>query len=414
MDTSITLDSMSYWQRLSRKIIFSALEKIDSAGLSVCDQEGNYFFGDKSAPLQADLHVDNSVFYVKVLFGGNIAAGNTWSDGLWKSTSLTNLVRVFARCAHSLDSIEKKAAFITYPINQLKHFLTRNTLMGSQHNIASHYDLGNKLYRLFLDPLMQYSSAIFPNETSTLAEAQEHKLNVICRELNLSASDHLLEIGTGWGGLAFYAAKNFGCKVTTTTISKEQYNLAKQRIDDAGLNDKVILLLKDYRLLEGQYDKIVSIEMIEAVGHEFLPTYFKTINKLLKPNGQCLIQAITIADQRYDQYRKGVDFIQAYIFPGGCLPSITRMSEQITQQTDMTISSLKSYGHDYAKTLKTWRHTFNQHPEKLEKMGYDAFFQRLWNFYFCYCEGGFLEGSIDLVHLHAKKPGARICQPTQK
>ena len=410
METSIALTSSTYWQRLAKKQLLNVLKKIDDVGINLSDPEGSYFFGNKQASLQADINVNDLSFYTRIIMGGSIAAGETWSEGLWQSSNLCNVIRAFARCEKTLDELEKKTAWLSFPLTKIRQFLSRNSLSGSRSNISAHYDLGNDMYQVFLDPLMQYSSAIFAKPGDSLEQAQINKLNTICETLQLTDKDHLLEIGTGWGGLAFYAAKHYGCKVTTTTISKEQFELAKQRIKDAQLEDKVTLVLKDYRELNGQYDKIVSIEMIEAVGHEYLSTYFKTISQLLKPNGQCLIQSITIADQRYDHYRKNIDFIQRYIFPGGCLPSISRITEQLAQHTDMTLTQLNNYGHHYAKTLQHWDKRFKTESTQLKQLGYDDYFQRLWEFYFAYCEGGFLEGGIDLVHIHASKPGARVCQ----
>ena len=410
METSLTITSPNFWQRLAKKQLTNVLNKIEDAGISLTDPEGEYFFGNKQAALQADLTINDFAFYTRILMGGSIAAGETWSEGLWHSNKLTNVIRAFARCEKILDELEKKTAWLSFPVTKIRQQLSRNSLSGSRSNISAHYDLGNDMYELFLDPLMQYSSAIFKTANDSLEQAQMHKLDTICQTLQLNPDDHLLEIGTGWGGLAYYAAKYYGCQVTTTTISQEQFELAKQRIHDAGLENKVTLVLQDYRELKGQYDKIVSIEMIEAVGHEYLATYFKSLNQLLKPDGQCLIQAITIADQRYDHYRKNIDFIQRYIFPGGFLPSVSRLTEQLAKNTDMTLTQLNSYGHHYAKTLHCWDKRFKSQSQKLEQLGYDEYFQRLWAFYFGYCEGGFLEGGIDLVHLHASKPGARVCQ----
>jgi len=256
---------------------------------------------------------------------------------------------------------------------------------------------------MFLDPEMMYSSAIYPHETASLDEAQRHKLETICERLSLTEDDHLLEIGTGWGGLAIYAAKKFGCKVTTTTISDAQYAYAEQRIEEHGLTDKITLLKKDYRELTGQFDKVVSIEMIEAVGYEFLPSFFQQCNDRLKEGGKLLIQSITIADKRFDYYKSNVDFIQCYIFPGGFLPSINVLNNHLTQHSQMTVERIDDIGLDYAKTLADWREKFlNSWPELLP-LGYDETFKRLWLYYFAYCEGAFLERSTSAVHLVARK-----------
>ena len=283
------------------------------------------------------------------------------------------------------------------------HRGNRNSQAGSKKNILAHYDLGNELYSRFLDPEMMYSSAIYPQEDASLAQAQLHKLSTICQRLELKASDHLLEIGTGWGGLAIYAAQEYGCKVTTTTISDAQHAYAKSRIEQLGLGDKITLLKRDYRELTGEYDKLVSIEMIEAVGFEYLPSFFKQCNQRLKPGGKLLIQSITIADQRFDYYKQNVDFIQRYIFPGGFLPSVTVLTQNLTQHTELVTESISDIGLDYAKTLAHWREAFLNAWSELTQFGYDEKFKRLWLYYFAYCEGAFLERSTSTVHLLARK-----------
>jgi cyclopropane-fatty-acyl-phospholipid synthase len=249
-----------------------------------------------------------------------------------------------------------------------------------------------------------YSSAIYSDEDATLDQAQTLKLKTICDKLNLTADDHLIEIGTGWGGLAIYAATHYGCKVTTTTISDAQFEYAQARVDSLALNEKVTLLKKDYRLLEGQYDKLVSIEMIEAVGHKFMGEFFNKCNSLLKPNGKLLIQAITIADQRYDDYRKNTDFIQKYIFPGGCLPSVAVIREHIATSTDMMIDNISDIGLHYARTLNDWRVNFDKNWADISQFGFDEQFKRLWHYYFAYCEGAFIERVISTHHIVARKP----------
>jgi cyclopropane-fatty-acyl-phospholipid synthase len=284
------------------------------------------------------------------------------------------------------------------------HFANKNSQSGSKKNILAHYDLGNHLYTQFLDETMMYSAAVFDPQHQSLHQAQLNKLRTICDKLELQPSDHLVEIGSGWGGLAIFAAKNYGCKVTTTTISDAQHEYAANQIADNGLQDQITLLKKDYRELTGQYDKLVSIEMIEAVGHEFLPTFFAKCNSLLKDSGKMLLQAITIADKRYDHYRKNVDFIQRYIFPGGCLPSIEVISKQFSQQSDMVIDHVEDIGLHYARTLNLWQQNFNQNWAALSNNGFDGKFKRLWNYYLSYCEGAFKERAISTHHITARKP----------
>ncbi|MEY3411259.1 MAG: hypothetical protein RL593_835, partial [Pseudomonadota bacterium] len=287
------------------------------------------------------------------------------------------------------------------------HIVNKNTQAGSRRNIAAHYDLGNDFFKLMLDPTMMYSSAIFENSKQSLEDASLAKLKSICKKLDLNKHDHVLEIGTGWGGFAIYAAKNYGCKITTTTISQQQYLLAIERIKAAGLEDKIEVLLSDYRDLTGTYDKLVSIEMIEAIGHQFYDTYFAQCGRLLKPSGMMLLQAITIADQRYASALKSVDFIQRYIFPGSCIPSVTAMLNSITKSTDLRLFNLEDIGPHYATTLAKWRDNFFEHIDAIRGMGYPETFIRMWDFYLCYCEGGFEERALGDVHMLLVKPENR-------
>jgi len=293
------------------------------------------------------------------------------------------------------------------PLHKAFHFLHRNSLSGSRKNIGAHYDLGNDMFEQFLDPTMMYSSGIFEHQAMTMEQASIAKLDRICQKLQLDENDHLLEIGTGWGGFAIYAAKNYGCKVTTTTISQQQFDYAEQRIKDEGLEDRITLLCEDYRNLSGQYDKLVSIEMIEAVGHAYYKNYFQHCSNLLKPEGMMLLQSITIADQRYQAASKEVDFIQRYIFPGGSLPSVNVIAKNVSDHTDMRFYHLEDIGAHYATTLANWRERFFSNIETIHKLGYSETFVRMWDFYLCYCEGGFRENSIGTIQLLLTKPLCR-------
>lgn len=284
------------------------------------------------------------------------------------------------------------------------HFLNKNTEKGSRRNIAAHYDLGNDMFELFLDPTMMYSSGIFPSDTATMEEASIYKLDRICQKLQLQPSDHLVEIGTGWGSMAIHAAKHYGCEVTTTTISEEQYALAEKRIAEEGLQDRIHLLKSDYRALEGKFDKLVSIEMIEAVGHQYLDTYIGTINRLLKDDGIALLQAITIDDQRYEEAKNSVDFIKRYIFPGSFIPCITAIQNSFTRSSDMKMIHMEDITPHYARTLAAWRERFLKNQDAIKALGYDDTFIRLWDFYFAYCEGGFAERVIGDVQVIFAKP----------
>ena len=290
---------------------------------------------------------------------------------------------------------------------RVSHRLNRNSKTGSRRNIAAHYDLSNDFYELFLDETMTYSSGVFNDESATMRDASVEKYDRLCRKLDLSEQDHLLEIGTGWGGFSIHAAKNYGCRITTTTISAEQHRYAKERIQSEGLDGQIELLSKDYRDLNGVYDKLVSIEMIEAVGHQYLPTYFQQCSNLLKPNGLFAFQAITIPDQRYDSYRRSVDFIQKYVFPGGFLPSVGALSLAVGKYTDMHWIHYEDFAEHYATTLKNWREKLFENVAAVRELGMSDSFLRLWEFYLCYCEGGFREKQIGVAQVVLEKPENR-------
>ncbi|KLV03337.1 cyclopropane-fatty-acyl-phospholipid synthase [Photobacterium aquae] len=391
-------------EQVARRVVFGFLAYIQGAGLTIVEKDRDtHFFGDREAACQAQLIVNESAFYRRVLNGGSIAAGEAYMDGWWDSPDLTQVVRVIAMNLPMLDKLEQKVSWLGAIKDKWLHWSRRNSKEAAKQNILAHYDLGNDFYRTFLDPSMLYSAGIYATQDTTLADAQYAKVDRLCQLLNLSEQDHLLEIGTGWGALAIHAAKHYGCQVTTTTISDEQYAWAKARVEEEGLQDRITLLLSDYRDLEGKYDKIVSVEMVEAVGKEYLTTYLKKCQSLLKPDGLLALQAITIADQRYDSYSKGVDFIQKHIFPGGFLPSVNVLSSQFTQHTDFVIRDLKDIGLDYARTLSDWHQGFNRSIEMLKQQGFDDRFIRMWRYYLCYCEGGFLERTISTVQLVASR-----------
>jgi len=399
--------AMAYIDQFSKKVLVSILGKMQQACLLLVDQQQEVILGNPLASLKGKIVIKNSKTYRKILFGGSIAAGESYIQGWWSSPDLTKVIQVLGREQGIQDEIEKRIAKVMAIPSWIYHKANKNTRSGSKKNIVAHYDLGNALYEQFLDKEMLYSSAIYPSSDASLEDAQLHKLKMICQRLGLKKDETLLEIGTGWGALAIYAAQHYGVKVTTTTISEEQFLYTQARIKSLGLEERITLLKSDYRDLTGQYDKLVSIEMIEAVGHEYLASFFATCNEHLKPHGKMLIQAITIADQRYDQYRSSVDFIQRYIFPGGCLPSISVMANNINNKTDMVITSLHDIGMDYAQTLNHWREQFEFSLPEIKKLGYNDDFIRLWRFYFCYCEGAFLERNISAVHLIAAKPAFR-------
>ena len=363
-------------------------------------------FGDSSAGLVGEVQIHDTSVWGMIASNGSIGAGEAFIHGYWSSPDLTKVIRVLVSNMDVLDAMEGGLARLGRPLIRGLHWVNRNTRKGSQKNIAAHYDLGNEMFEQFLDPTMMYSAAQFLTADDTLEQAQLNKLQRICQKLDLKPEDHLLEIGTGWGSMALYAAQHYGCKVTTTTLSKEQFDYTKNRVVALGLQDQVTLLLEDYRDLTGQYDKLVSIEMIEAVGHHFLPSYFKQCSHLLKPHGLMLLQAITIREQRYEQAKSSVDFIQRYIFPGGALPSVQKMLEIVGKDTDMNMMHMEDFGLHYAKTLRLWHENFRRAHGRLTELGYDEYFLRLWEFYLCYCEGGFLERSIGTAQLLLAKPAA--------
>ena len=391
---------------LYKKIIHQRLSQIKDAHIIIKDGKSINKFG-KPGNLSAKINILDAVFYKNIILGGTIGASESFIRGEWSSPNLTNVIRVLARNTEAQDKLENLFTLLSQPFLKVMHKLNENSVRGSKKNISRHYDLSNDFFSLFLDKNMMYSSAIYKSRKTSLDDASTNKLDVICKKLNLKKTDHVIEIGTGWGGFAIYAAKNYGCKVTTTTISIEQYKFAKQKIKEAGLGKKIKVLLKDYRLLKGQYDKLVSIEMIEAVGYQFYDEYFKIIGQLLKIDGEALIQSITIKDQRYSKAIQSVDFIQKYIFPGSCIPSITAIQNSLTSSTDLVINDIRDIGHHYARTLADWRKRFLKNKQEIRKLGFDDKFLRMWLFYFAYCEGGFEEKVISDIHLHITKPGYR-------
>jgi cyclopropane-fatty-acyl-phospholipid synthase len=400
-------DNLGWFDRLCRKFTLNFLSQLRHGSITVIEAGEAQQFGEADAELQVTLTVTDPAFYQKLVLAGSVGGGEAYIHGFWRCDNLTALVQIFARNLDVLDKMDSTWARLSRPMLKLLNFRNRNTISQSRRNIAAHYDLGNAMYQLFLDPSMMYSSAVYPAADSTLEQAQQHKLQQICERLQLKASDHLLEIGTGWGSMAIYAAQHYGCKVTTTTISQQQYDYTKARVAELGLQDKITLLFEDYRLLTGTYDKLVSIEMIEAVGDDFLDNYFEKCSSLLKPDGIMVLQAITMVDHRYQQYVREVDFIKRYIFPGGCLPSISRMASAVAKNTDLVIRQVQDIGFDYARTLKDWCDNFMAQRDAVHQLGYDDNFIRLWHFYLCYCEGGFRERATSAVHLVLSKPQNR-------
>ena len=407
---SVDLNHNSRWlDRFARSQVLKQLKKIIHGELVWRDAEGEYFFGSLTERChhRVTVTVSHQRTYADIAFGGSVGAGEAFMAGDWQCSNLTQFIELMI-CNHEI--IDDMDASIS-PLKTLAlkgfHWLNRNTHKGSKRNIEAHYDLGNGLFELFLDPSMMYSCAYYPDASTTLAQASELKLKMVCEKLALQPSDHLLEIGTGWGGMAIYAAKHYGCRVTTTTLSEEQYSLAIARIAEAGLQHRITVLKKDYRDLTGEYDKLVSIEMIEAIGAQYLDTYFAKCASLLKADGLMVLQAITIVDQRYKAALKSVDFIKRHIFPGCFIPAITPMVDSIARASDMKLVHLQDIGPHYARTLADWRSRFLHHLERVQKLGYSAQFIRKWLFYFGYCEAGFSQRVLGDVQMVLAKPGNR-------
>lgn len=389
---------------LLRALLLKVLSKA-SEGHFVLKENGIIIaeVGSPSADLQAEADVLDQRAYERALLGGNTAAGEAYVDGWWTSPDITQVTRFFSRNLSMMDYWDSRFGWLLKPFKTMRYLRRLNSKRQAKKNILAHYDLGDELYQTFLDPKMQYSSAIFDEEGNSLEEAQVNKLTRICDQLKLREDDHLLEVGSGWGGLAIFAAENYGCQVTTTTISDNQYRYAKNKIDAAGLSNKINLLSDDYRLLQGKFEKVVSVEMIEAVGKKYLSGYFQKLNGLLKPGGLLMLQAITIADQRLKSYSSNEDFIQKHIFPGGFLPSVYLISKILADSTELVMRDFRDIGLDYSKTLSHWHKNLLEKKEALNQLGYDDQFYNLWTYYLGYCEGGFLERRISASQMLMSK-----------
>ncbi|MEM8945059.1 MAG: cyclopropane-fatty-acyl-phospholipid synthase family protein [Planctomycetota bacterium] len=393
--------------RWSRSAVLSLLKRLSRGRLQLSDVEEERTFGDPSSDEVAELRVLDPRFYREIALGSSLGAGDAYVKGYWQTDDLLTLMRVFAKNLTQQNDLQTVALPLQVAVRKLLQWSNRNNKSGSRRNIARHYDLSNELFAAFLDPTMTYSCGIFPSDDATLEAASIEKYDRICQKLSLGENDRVVEIGCGWGGFAEHAAYNYGCRVTGITISREQLEFARERIDRAGLASRVELKLCDYRDLEGTFDKLVSIEMIEAVGHEYLGAFFAKCGQVLRPDGQMLLQAITLPDDRYDYYRKSVDFIQKYIFPGGCLPCLGRISNVVSEVTDMRITQLEDFAADYARTLLAWREAFFASVATIDALGFDEQFRRTWDYYFCYCAAGFLERQIGVSQILMKRPEAQ-------
>ena len=395
------------WDDLARKLVFNKLEQFSTGQIAISENGATHFFGVDDDTLKASVEVHDPRFYRSMALGGSLGAAEAYLDGQWTTDDLTAVCRIVLRNSDTRWQMEKGWARLGRPLNRLFHTLHRNTARGSRRNIAAHYDLGNDFFRLFLDETMMYSSAIFPRSDASLEEAAVYKVDRICRKLDLHPGDHLLEIGTGWGGFALHAATHYGARVTTTTISRQQYELAVERVAEAGLADRIDIVLEDYRDLRGQYDKLVSIEMIEAVGHHYYDAYFAACGRLLKPDGLMLLQAITISDWVFQDHIHSVDFIKRYIFPGSCIPSLAAMAGAVAASSDLRMVHLEDIGPHYARTLAAWRDRFMARLDEVRALDLPEEFIRMWEYYFCYCEAGFSERYISDAQILLAKPQNR-------
>jgi len=402
----------SWLERVSHREILAKLETLEHGRLSLVDGDSRLTFGsDAPGGLEATIFVHDPSFYGSVALGGSIGAAEAYLRGEWSASDLATVIRIFAIDPEIGDGLDRGLAWLKSPVRRLLHRLNDNTRKRSRLNIAAHYDISNDFFAQVLDPTMTYSCGYFETPRSTLEEASVAKYDRICRKLELSQDDQVLEIGCGWGGFAIHAASRFGCRVTAVTISQNQYELARQRVCAAGLDGRVEIRQIDYRdlprVLDRQFDKLVSIEMIEAVGYRFFDSYFETCCRMLRPDGLMAIQAITVPDQRYERYRKSVDFLQRYIFPGGLVPSVAAMGASITRATDMGILGLEDMGQHYARTLAAWRERLLRNADRVRELGHTDEFLRLWEYYFSYCEGGFWERQIGIVQMVLARPRYR-------
>lgn len=401
--------ALSVTERIARQLLFGALDNIRQGKLTLTEPDGTVreFFGTENTELSGSVKIHDPKFYSRVLSGGSRGVGESYLCNEWDSEDLTVVFRIAALNQQMWQSLERGWAKLTLPASRMYHWLKRNSRSQSRRNISDHYDLGNEFFELFLDPTMMYSCGVFENETDTMEQASNRKNDLICQRLQLKPSDHLVEVGTGWGGFALHAATHYGCRITTTTISKEQFELAQERINAAGLEKQVEVLQQDYRDLGGSYDKLVSIEMIEAVGWENYQTYFKSCANLLKPEGLMLVQAITVADEAFEAAKRHVDFIKRYVFPGGCLPSVESMVAAAREVSDLQLIHLQDIGAHYVPTLRAWLAQFEANKGQISQLGYDQRLIRLWRFYLCYSEAAFAERSTSNVHALFAKPGYR-------
>jgi cyclopropane-fatty-acyl-phospholipid synthase len=396
---------MTATEGASRQVALRVLSRLRGGRLELIEPDGRQLrFGEPAADLVAAVEVHSPRFY-RAMLGGSIGLGEAYRDGIWDCDDLVALLRIAARNMGPLDRWRRRLHPVLAPLERTIWRVPRNSRDTSRRHISSHYDLGNDLFALYLDESMMYSSAVFPDPDASLAEAQQYRLERICGTLELGPDDHLLEIGTGWGAMAVHAASRYGCRVTTTTISREQREGALRRISDADVEDRVTVLLEDYRDLRGCYSKLVSLEMIEAVGWQYFDVFFRRCSELLDPDGLFFLQAIVIDDRLYQVEKAARSFANTLIFPGGCLPSVEVIQRSVARETDMSTVWLDEIGAHYARTLELWRERFIANADLAGELGYDEPFRRLWTLWLAMSEAGFRERRLRDVQMLFAKPG---------
>ncbi len=417
-EMTIRVAKPNFFENLAKKTLAGLLQNIGHGSLQMkLPDQTTLWFGTQDSTPTVNMKINDYRFFSKILKSGDIGLGESYVDGDWDTQDLAGFISFLIHNKPSMEKAALGSGIWGRNRYRIKHWFNKNTPSGSRKNIHDHYDIGNEFYRRILDPSMSYSSAYFESPDDDLETAQKNKMRRLIEKARIQAEDHVLEIGGGWGGMAMEMAKTTGCRVTTITVSEEQYKLASERIQHAGLGSRIHVRLCDYRNIQGQYDKIVSIEMIEAVGHEYLGTFFAACDRALKPNGIIALQAITIPDQRYDAYRKRSDWIQQYIFPGAVVPSLTALCEAMTERSTLIVEHLENIGEHYAKTLRIWRERLNHNQQAIELLGMDERFVRTWNYYFAYCEAAFAArylNNLQLVLTRQKNPSLENNEVTMR
>lgn len=392
------------------KAVLGILEKMNLGKMNITFPDGSKkSIGNSEGSIEADIKIESDEFYKRCVLYGDVGFGEAYVDGLWNTSSITNVIKWFLLNIENApgvsgSSVQSLLLNILKGVNTLGHLRRANTMSGSKKNIVEHYDLSNEFFSLWLDPSMTYSSAFFKSSDLSLEQAQYEKYHRLSEQLHLQPTDHVLEIGSGWGANAIFMAENYGCKVTSVTISEEQCKLANERIKAKGLSDRVKVIIEDYRKITGQFDKIVSVEMLEAVGADYYEPYFRKCHEVLKKNGIVALQVITCPDSRFEQLKNGVDWIQKHIFPGSLLPSVAALNHAVNTTGDMTLVDLKDLGLHYARTLHTWFDNFNAKRDEILHLGFDDRFTRKWNYYLCYCEAAFAMRNINVMQMVYTRP----------